>query len=401
MQKIITIILLLITIISNAENNQYYKNVDDKKDEFIDLSHNYLEWYENNKSVVDYNFSKIDNHVLTLIKTNPNIKNIDILEKELSKICLNDLEKVRSYYIWLVYSMKYDISIRNEYTSDIIVSDTEEDDALYAFKNRRGACSEISVIFYILCKKGGVRAFALSGFVKDDIKSDGTYSTWGHSWNVFKYNNKYYYLDATFGLQTKNKIEITKKDNFIINPFLYKTKYNPYEVYSELRYAYGKYTYDQEKRWSIDNKTYLSNSGRVLDSNWIELNKVVEFVIDNHYIRVESKNDFKTWLNKSVFWYTDFEINNIKKYASLYKNIEIKNNISTPLQLNILKEKEYKKLNKSSQIEYNQLAEVYFNYWIQIYKNEIKNSSSADIVNNTKILKKYEWEYTYFKIFKK
>ncbi len=390
MKKIILFLLFILNFyVTFSQTSEFYKTPQQFPTEFQKISAEYVQWNEQNSEVTNYNFSAIDNSVLMIIKNNPNIQDLDVLVKLLTKDSKNDLEKVRAFYIWLVNSMNYNVQIRENYTLLMRQDDNREAEAIYCFKNRKGACVEIASIFYYMCKKSGVRAFTIGGIVKSQS------GTTGHAWNAFKYNEKYYFLDATYGLQTKYKYDVYKNVNFIINSEFYKYLYMSLDIYANLNYSLSGTIYNTEKDWVLSSKEY-EYSLRIKDSDWTEFNNILLLV--DKVFKVKNEND---WLNFPVFGYEHFSEVKMKK-ITLVKEVSNTPNTCLVASFKFLKEKEYKKLCKEDKEAYNSSAEVYMPYWIAQYKTKVnENKSNPDLYNEYKSkLNRLEYDFTYYKLFK-
>ncbi len=399
MYKTYLFVLFIIfsSFLGKAQNNyEFYKTPNQYPQEFNKISSEYLKWYNINKGVVEYEFSSIDNNVLCVIKNNPNIQDINLLVDILSKFCKNDLEKARAYYIWIVNSITYDVKIRDNFSTSIINSENRDDDALFCFKNRKGACVEISSIFYMMCKKGNVRAFTIGGFVKQGVLSENGYDEIGHAWSAFKYENNYFFLDATFGLQTKIKNELYKNTHFIINSEMYKYLYSPHDIYTKLSYSFDGSVYSNEKDWRLFSKEYL-NVNRLNDKDWVEFNNIL--LLSNDVFKIKNHTE---WLKFPVFGYEYYKISNIQK-AEVFTNTIDENVTCSVSSFSLKKEKEYNKLSTKDRASYNNSAEEYLSYWVSYYKDKADNNKSNPELyqNYLKLSKKYEYDFTYFKLFKK
>ncbi|MFM2393514.1 MAG: hypothetical protein RLZZ546_1496 [Bacteroidota bacterium] len=400
MRNILFVLLfVLINFVAKAQIKSFmYKTPEAFPKEFSQVSYEYMTWYNDNTDVMCYNFTAIDNAVSTVIKNNPNIQDLDLLTTLLSKPCKNDLEKARAYYIWIINSMVYDVAIRDSYTSAMRSNDNREAEAIYCFKNRKGACLEMSSIFYTMCKRSGVRSFIIGGFFKDVNASNDGYQEVGHAWNVFKYGERYFFLDATFGLQTKYKSDVYINTHFIINSNLYKYLYTPHDIYGNLSYKFDGSIYSTEKDWRLFSKEY-KNANRINDADWVEFN-IVLVIVDTDY-----KMKHSEWLVFPVFGYENYNLQNVKKWATNYKTETVETNLGVCSvdTFILLKEKEYKKLKPLDRMVYNKKAEEYLPYWINYNKMMAdKNKSNPELFQAyTKDVKKFEYDFTYYKIFKK
>src|SRR6478735_3129772 len=112
-------IILFIIFSFNMYSEDFYKTSKEYPEFFNEIKKEGNIYYSNNIDVIDYDFKNIDVHVFNVMKNYPNIKDMKNLSFLLSKPCKNDLEKVRSFYIWLIYNIRYDITIRTEYNKFI------------------------------------------------------------------------------------------------------------------------------------------------------------------------------------------------------------------------------------------------------------------------------------------
>lgn len=392
MKNLISVIFLILSFQLNAQTG-CYKTPEQYPNEFSKLSYEYLQWDNANASVTLYNYSEIDSYVLSIIKTTKT-QDMGYLVSILTKTSSNDLEKVRSIYIWLVNSMKYSVSIRDSFPTSVRSSESRDDDALFCFNKRKGACVEISSIFYLMCKKANIRAFLIGGFVKSYNTSKNEYEYAGHAWNAFKYNNTYYFLDATFGLQTKQNNDVMKNVNFVINSELYKYLYTPFDIYCSLSYKYENMVYTQEKDWVLKSLEY-ETSARLKNSDWEEFTTLRIMVEKTYFIKEVD------WIKFPLFGYENYNLYIIKKWAAKYK-------IPTQVEkcpidtFYLLKEKEYKKLKTNDRIAYNKAAEQYYPYWINYYKIMVDNNKHSQQYDlYFKEMKNLEYQFAYYKIFKK
>jgi len=354
MKKLTLILSFIITTTGFAQTGDFFRIPKDFSQEFDKVSKESSAWYSNNKSVIDYDFNRVDNNTILVLKNYPSIQDFDLLVQLLSKNCVNDLEKARAYYFWITHSIVYNNKIREEFSTIIKSSDSKEDDMIYCFKKRQGVCLEISAMFYYMCKKGNVKAFTVGGFVKTP-KSSIEYNEGGHAWNVFKYNNSYYFLDATFGLQTKVNNKSYKNFNFNINPEIYKYTYTPLDMYGSLSYKYDNHVYTSEKEWIISHLEYEKDK-RLEDINNRDFQNCLLIVNKNYNIQSHS-----VWLSFPLFEYKYFNIEVKEVNNTVEKN--------EPHSFDLITKKEYKKLNGSSKVKYDTEAKTYYTHWISYYKD--------------------------------
>jgi hypothetical protein len=361
MKKILFVIFVNIWFISKSQD--YYKTSEQYPTEFSKYSYEAIEWYNNNLDVMVYNFTSIDAHVQKIIKNYPNIQDFDLLVSLLSKPCKNDLEKVRVFYIWIVYSMKYDASIRNEMSDYITKSETLEDNMLFSFKKRRGVCYENSAIFYYMCKKSNIPVGIITG-----MTLEGNFDL-THAWNIFNYNGKYYFTDVTWGAQTSIKNDNFKNFHFIINEAICKYLYKSYiTIYTELAVDYGKKVIPSirkfEENWVVGFKEYEKY-------NMVKNNNLDIIVFIDKYVKNLKNIDYKTVIR---FDYNEYTIDNMKNWAIKYTT-PLKIESEPPLNFIVLNDKIIKKMTYSKAKKYFRDGNIYFGYWNKYYKTNNANIS--------------------------
>ncbi len=311
MKKILLILLFIsICIKSNAQD---FISPEKSPEEFAKQSYEAMVWYNQNLDVMSYNFNTVDAHTQNVMKNNPNIQDLNLLISLLTKPCKNDLEKVRSFYIWLIYSIKFELNSveLNRYDVQIDGSDAGK----ICFKKRSGVCRHISSLFYYMCTQSNIAAYYVEGAIYNGRER-------GHAWNAFNYNGKYYFLDATFGSQSNNGVDEDYKNfNFIINSEIYKYIYKShFAVFCKINYDYGNLLADRY----VSYETYwLLNNGCV-DNTYNLKNK--ELIIkDKYYFGVEYidkfANKFKLidYSKVNFFFYSYYNANTMKVWASKYK----------------------------------------------------------------------------------
>ena len=301
MLKNIYILFCLLSVIAKSQTiTEFYNKPEKFPNEFRKLSTDYLEAYNSNLLISTYDYSTVDNNTYNIINNYKNIDDINILIGLLTKNCKNDLEKTRAFYIWIINSIVYDLSVRNEYSSILVIDEIAE----FTFKKRRAACLEISAIFVLMCKNSGIVAFTLGGYALYDINKTAL-----HAWSSFKYNNNIYFVDATYGLQTLQKNDLSKNLFFNINRGLYKNYYYTTDIYTKLSTVYnGKLSHVVDTRWGISAKEYSSIN--ILHD--YKYKNLMEQVLISDTLNSKNPNDIKYF---PYFEYESYNILIIKKYG--------------------------------------------------------------------------------------
>lgn len=160
-------------------------------------------------------FSAIDKHA---INAPSNVSaNIETLFSYLMKPTKNDLEKVRSFYVWISCNIKYDMK-------SLLANKYPPYDAETVLKNKSAVCIGYAKLFEALCKKAKIPVYIVDGYSKGFGYIDGqNFTIPDHAWNSVKINNKWYILDVTWDGTSTNLPESfpTRKFNskyFLASP---------------------------------------------------------------------------------------------------------------------------------------------------------------------------------------
>lgn len=175
----------------------------------------------------DYNFTYIDKHAkeipFSLTQSLPQL----ILT--LTKPAQNDLEKVRSIYVWIAHNINYDYNIiaQNKLGTS---ENARRQSAYYVYKSRKAVCEGYANLFNEMCQYANIRSKMVTGLVKD---TDGEVANIGHAWNSFKINNTWHLVDVTWSAGKVN--ENTKKYSREFDDSFFMPNPNEF-IYSHLPY---------------------------------------------------------------------------------------------------------------------------------------------------------------------
>ncbi len=136
--------------------------------------------YLNNAFSFSYdNKGKVTKVIITIPENAREImrKTNEKANQVVSKLQGSDYEKVKAIYEWIINNTIYEKS--------------EDDQYMYAvLLNGKAVCAGYAKTFKYLCEKVGIECIHLSGN-HDDPSS--------HAWSAVKLNNKYYWVDVTWG----------------------------------------------------------------------------------------------------------------------------------------------------------------------------------------------------------
>jgi hypothetical protein len=107
---------------------------------------------------------------------------VNTLLKQLNVYDAPDYVKIETVYRWMTDNITYD---HNQYGPD----EFQPYSAYGAIVKRTAVCQGYAVLFYRLMLELGVDCRVMNGIAGPDF----------HAWNIVRLNDRYYYIDATFG----------------------------------------------------------------------------------------------------------------------------------------------------------------------------------------------------------
>ena len=181
-------------------------------------------------------FSKVDEFARSYkAKTTDVVK----LTNELTSQYNNELDKVRSIFVWITNNIQYDYkeyrkilkgktetySIEGRNEKEIAEKRKKLEEERYSesikrtLSKRKGVCQDYAELFNDMCKSIHIRSGMIDGSTKDIT---GQYIPDNHAWNWVEIKGKTYLLDATWasGYLDYNKGKYTRQFNegFFLTP---------------------------------------------------------------------------------------------------------------------------------------------------------------------------------------
>lgn len=101
-----------------------------------------------------------------------------------------DSKKVRAAYIWVISNIKYSTDSIHR----IILNEDRDQLVTFALRRRKGVCENFAAIFDDICRKAGLRSFAVEGYTRQNNSVDKI----SHAWNIVFTNNKWSLYDPTW-----------------------------------------------------------------------------------------------------------------------------------------------------------------------------------------------------------
>lgn len=181
-------------------------------------------------------FSKVDEFAR---RYKTKTTDVSKLTNDLTSIYNNDLDKVRSIFIWITNNIQYDYKeykriLKGKKESYKIVAGSEKElaekqrkleesrhnDAIRnTLSKRKGVCQDYTELFTEMCKNAHIKSGVIEGSIKD-IAGNFIYNN--HTWNWVEIKGKTYLLDATWAAgyldDAKGKYYREFNEGFFLTP---------------------------------------------------------------------------------------------------------------------------------------------------------------------------------------
>lgn len=120
---------------------------------------------------------------------------VDKLTAYLSQSASNDLEKVRSFYVWIAEHIAYDVQTFRHYRPGRYQTVTPDE----VLRQRKAVCQGYSELFQAMCQRANIPCYVVPGYSKGINRANRDFRRGDHAWNVVKIDGQWYPLDATWG----------------------------------------------------------------------------------------------------------------------------------------------------------------------------------------------------------
>src|SRR5665213_134752 len=108
----------------------------------------------------------------------------------LNKYCRNDLQKVRSIYVWVITHIRYD-KIRPK---RIILNEDRDKLVAATLERRKGVCEHFASLFTDICNKSDLKSYVIGGYTRQNGFVDRT----AHAWCTVYIDKKWSLYDPTW-----------------------------------------------------------------------------------------------------------------------------------------------------------------------------------------------------------
>ncbi len=248
---------------------------------------------------------------------------IEELADYLTKKAANDLEKVRSLYVWMTENIRYDTKLYFDEKATA-AKKAEKQKAATVLKTKRGVCEGYTNLFHELALAAHIPSEQVSGYTKNHR---GRIARTTHAWNAVRIDEKWYLLDNTWGAgyidsdterfkrRFEEKYFMTEPSQFVLDHYphdpLFQMMENPvtWEVWQEDESAIQAYLNKKNNPLfaalidSLDYFNSLEGNEKVFNTAFRSLsfdpqNGYANFVVANYYYD-EAKVDFDLYRKDS------------------------------------------------------------------------------------------------------
>lgn len=231
----------------------------------------------------------------------------------LIEICndeMNDFDKLRAIYEWLILNVEYDNKALALADSGKSVIELMEYDAWYAegvFNNGVAVCEGYAKAFLILAKLENIPTIIVSGN--------------SHAWNKVLYNGNWYGVDATHGNPSiKNTSSSKTYEAFTYSEFMFTDSYK-----SSLHYTSTKYTnFKAETVFNVYDRLVYSYNLETFDL-FINSKEELTFVLkyaDSQAKNIESASTYVTFEFAISSSYSDYQVSMLLNQASSDSSVQ-------------------------------------------------------------------------------
>ena len=136
-------------------------------------------------------FKAVDKHALNAPR---NIsKDISKLTEYLVHDYKTDLEKVRSFYIWIAHNIAYDDSAYSNNRKRINRSNVD------ILDRRQAVCFGYTTLFKEMCERSKISCFIVNGYAKNQTTGAVDLTSANHAWNAVLIDSTWQLMDITWG----------------------------------------------------------------------------------------------------------------------------------------------------------------------------------------------------------
>jgi len=138
-----------------------------------------------------------------------------------------DDKKVRAIYTWVISHIRYSTDSIHR----VILNEDRDQLVTFALRRRKGVCENFAAIFDDICRKSGLRSFAVEGYTKQNSSVDRT----PHAWNIVYVDKKWSAYDPTWDAgQSSTFYQPVRANYFKIDPSVFIQTHMPFDPMFQL-----------------------------------------------------------------------------------------------------------------------------------------------------------------------
>lgn len=201
-----------------------------------------------------------------------------------------NFKKVRAIYTWVAANITYDADSLQR----VILQEDGDELVTRALKRKRGVCENFAAVFTDLCKRSGIRSFAIEGYTKQN----GSINKTGHAWNGAYIDNKWYLFDPTWDAGYNNNFNGTINTiYFEIDPDEFIQSHMPFDpMFQFLDYPLTFKEFNNGNKSADHLKTYFNYKDSINDFE--KLNALNRFA--NSSARIEKNGPRNEMINTKL-----------------------------------------------------------------------------------------------------
>ena len=135
---------------------------------------------------------------------------VEALTAYLVRPATNDLQKVRSFYVWIAENIAYDVGAFLHYNPNRYQKVLPNE----VLKQRKAVCQGYAELFLAMCQISGIPCYLVPGYSKSINAGDRDFTSADHAWNAVKIDEQWHLLDVTWGSGgLTNQLKFVKEFN--------------------------------------------------------------------------------------------------------------------------------------------------------------------------------------------
>ena len=154
--------------------------------------------------------------------------NISYLHHYLDSIGVDDEERIRIFYMWIITNIKYEDQVELLFDENLLfyIGSNNCVSPVSVLKKRKAVCEGFSKLFQFFCQQSGIEAYTIGGYIskKGALQDRAT-----HSWNVVKINDEWRFFDLTWAYASLEYTGIKRSTNefYMISPHQFVLSHLP------------------------------------------------------------------------------------------------------------------------------------------------------------------------------